>query len=190
MNMARAIAAVGLALATFAPAGQALRVRGLDGQMHEPLRVAPGSTHLLFFVATDCPISNRYAPEIGRIVAEYAPRHVSSFLIYADSRATEAHVRAHVAEFWPTGIGARIILDEALAVTRGAGATVTPEAAVYTPAGRVYRGRIDDLYIKLGETRRAPTRRDLRVSLDAVVAGLRVPVAETQAVGCYIQQTK
>jgi len=31
-----------------------------------------------------------------------------------------------------------------------------------------------------------PTVRDVRRSLDAVLAGRPVPVAETQAIGCYV----
>ncbi len=176
-----------LALA-LGPSAQRLAVPDLDGAARTPLAVAPGDTHVLFFVAVDCPISNRYAPEIRRLTAEYGPKRVRAFLIYADPSATPARVRTHLSEFHAGLEGVPAIIDTAFAVTSAVRATVTPESAVYTAAGRVYRGRIDDLYVSLGQARRQPTRQDLRLSLDAVLEGLTVPAAETKAVGCYIQR--
>jgi hypothetical protein len=50
----------------------------------------------------------------------------------------------------------------------------------------LYRGRIDDRYITFGKDRPQPTVRDLERSLDALIAGKPVPVAQTQAIGCII----
>ena len=50
----------------------------------------------------------------------------------------------------------------------------------------LYRGRIDDRYIEFGKDRPQPTVRDLERTLDAIVAGQPIPVAETKAIGCYI----
>jgi len=174
-------------MAALAPAsGQRPDVQDLDGHAQSPLRVAKtDAAHVLFVLAVDCPISNRYAPEMDRIVSDYAAKHVRSFLIYADPGATPARVRRHLAEFHK-GIDAPAIIDKDYALTKTIGATVTPEAAVYTAAGRMYRGRIDDLYVSLSQARQAPTRRDLRLSLDAVLGGLTVPVPETRAIGCYL----
>ncbi|HVG86104.1 MAG TPA: hypothetical protein VM820_16370, partial [Vicinamibacterales bacterium] len=42
----------------------------LDGRPVNPLRVpAEARAHVLVFTTTDCPISNRYAPEITRLAA-------------------------------------------------------------------------------------------------------------------------
>jgi hypothetical protein len=65
---------------------------------------------------------------------------------------------------------------------------VTPEVAVYSSAGRIYRGRIDDLYVDAGRTRRAATRHDLRLAVDAALGGRPIAPSETEAVGCYIQR--
>jgi hypothetical protein len=63
---------------------------------------------------------------------------------------------------------------------------VTPEAALYSPAGRVYRGRIDDWYVDVGRSRRQATQHDLRLRIDAALAGRPMTPAETEAVGCFI----
>jgi len=79
------------------------------------------------------------------------------------------------------------VLDHDHKLTRFAGAEVTPEAAVFDGKGLlVYRGRIDNLYADFGKKRAKPTRRDLRETLDALLAGKRLAKRTTKAVGCYI----
>jgi len=181
-----AVSLVGTALLAAAPAAQTpLVVRDLDGVAHTPLVPAPGTVSLLFFITVDCPISNRYAPEITRIIADYAPRRVHAWLVYADSSLTPDRVRAHVGDFYP-GTTTPAVIDRTHALTAAVGATVTPEAVVYTAAGRAYRGRIDDWYISLSQNRRAPADHTLRLALDAVLAGRPVAVRDTQPIGCYI----
>ncbi len=68
-----------------------------------------------------------------------------------------------------------------------AGATITPEAVVVDPHGRVlYRGRIDDRYVSLGLERPVATRRDLDEALTDITAGKAPRQATTLAVGCFI----
>jgi hypothetical protein len=79
------------------------------------------------------------------------------------------------------------VLDPELKLAKLTGATVTPEACVLSPAGEIlYRGRIDDRAVKLGTVRVEPTVRDLRLALDAVLAGKPVAEKFTRAIGCYI----
>jgi len=68
-----------------------------------------------------------------------------------------------------------------------AGATITPEAAVYDGRGRLtYRGRIDDRYSAVGIERATATRHDLQDAIAATIAGKPVTPRFTQAVGCYV----
>src|SRR6185369_15993625 len=54
-----------------------------------------GPANVLFFIASDCPISNGYAPEIQRICRDYRKKGVSCSLVYEDVSIDDAHVRAH-----------------------------------------------------------------------------------------------
>ena len=47
-------------------------MRDLSGRVVTPFAPA-GAANVIFFVATDCPISNSYAPEIQRVCREYGP---------------------------------------------------------------------------------------------------------------------
>jgi len=156
----------------------------IDGVARTPLD-PQGKVSVIFFITTDCPISNSYAPEVQRICSEYSPKKVSCNLVYVDPDLTAADVKKHVKEFRYTGLPA--VLDPAHKLVRAAGAKVTPEAAVIGPGGKVlYRGRIDNLYASLGKRRPEPTERDLRKALDEVLVGKPVTTPATKALGCYI----
>lgn len=162
-------------------------VRDVDGRSMTLLAPVRGRTELLFFVNTECPISNRYAPEITRICSDYRARGVSCVLVYPDTTVTPAAVNKHRQEF-SMAPGAAAVIDRSFALTAAVDATVTPTAAIYTSSGLAYRGRIDDLYAGIGQPRRAATTHDVRAALDAISAGKRVAVTETEPIGCSIER--
>jgi thiol-disulfide isomerase/thioredoxin len=138
---------------------------------------------VLVFVTTDCPISNRYAPEVQRLAARFAGQ-VEFKLVYPVPSDSDAAIREHIKKFGFTMAWQR---DASQGLVKKTGVTVTPEVAVIDQAGAVlYRGRIDDRYIDFGRDRPEPTVRDLERSLDAIISGKPVPVRETRAVGCIL----
>ncbi len=167
-----------------------IRIEAIDGTTLTPFAPA-GAAGVIFFIATDCPISNSYAPEIQRICRDYAARGIGCSLMYedADMASAPGHldeaVRQHLAEFKYAGIAAAV--DRSRDVATAAGATVTPQAVVVDRGGATrYRGRIDNFYAALGKPRQQVTQRDLRQALDAVLAGRAVSRPETEALGCFI----
>jgi ribosomal protein L35AE/L33A len=158
----------------------------LTGAPVDALQAPKGTTAIVFlFTSTDCPISNRYAPEVRRIAEAFAPRGVKFRLVYPNPAETAEAIREHMSAFAYAG-ATEALRDPAHALVKFAGATVTPEAAVYAGGRIVYRGRIDDRHVDLGVERPAATRRDLFDALTAVVAGKAVAPPTTQAVGCFI----
>lgn len=154
------------------------------GACAAPAPPPPARASVLFFITTDCPIANSFAPEIHRIVAEYGPRGVDFTLVYTDLTQTPETVKRHAREY---GYAPPARLDQDHVLVRRHGITVTPEAVVLAADGtRLYRGRIDDRYLAPGQYRLQPTSCDLRDALEAVLAGRPVPVAETKAVGCFV----
>ena len=140
---------------------------------------------VLFFVTSDCPISNGYAPDIQRLCADYRSRGVACSLVYEDPDIDPAAVRKHLEAYRYGGIPHTIDRDRTIA--RRVNASVTPQAVVIDAKGDLrYRGRIDNRYADFGKPRRVVTLHDLRDALDAVLAGRPVAHAETPAVGCFI----
>jgi hypothetical protein len=164
------------------------QIRDVDGRALTPFKPT-GAASVIFFVATDCPISNTYAPEIQRVCRDYAPRGVSCSLIYEDvetsSTRLDDDVRKHLKEYRYSAVPAAV--DRSRAIAKQAKATVTPQAVVIDRTGEIrYRGRIDNFYAAFGKTRQQVTEHDLRNALDAVLAGKPVAKPETEALGCYI----
>ena len=164
-----------------------VRVHALDGPgLVDPFAVPAGTKAIVFlFTSTDCPISNRYAPEVRRIAETFGPKGVIFRLVYPNPTEKAEAIREHMAAFAYAG-AAQALRDPDHALVKAAGATVTPEAAVFAGRRLVYRGRIDDRYVDLGLERPSATKRDLADALAAVVAGKPVGPPTTQAVGCFI----
>jgi ribosomal protein L35AE/L33A len=168
----------------------AVLVQALSGAPVDALQVPAGNTAIVFlFTSTDCPISNRYAPEVRRIAEAFAAKGVVVRLVYPNPSDDAAAIREHMRAFSYAG-ATDAVRDPNHALVKYVGATVTPEAAVYAGGRIVYRGRIDDRYVDLGVERPQPTRRDLAEAVAAVVAGKAVAQASTQAVGCFIGDFK
>ena len=143
---------------------------------------------LMIFVTSDCPISNYYAPEIQDICTANQSKGLTCSLVYEDVDLDAPRMRAHLKEYGYHDIAA--VIDHDRAVARRAGATVTPQAALFGPDGRIrYRGRIDNRYEAFGKPRRVVTEHDLRDAIAAVLDGRPVATAETPAFGCYIVST-
>ncbi len=147
---------------------------------------------VLLFVASDCPISNRYVPEIGRLEGEFAGRGVGFSVVYPNLTETTATIQSHQAAFgFGKEQGSRVLRDPQQELARWTGVKVTPEAAVLVPAADghlrvVYAGRIDDRYLSIGNERPRATRHDLEEAIAAVLAGRAVSAPGGPAVGCGI----
>ena len=180
----RLIAASAFGFAILFGTAASAQVRDIDGRPFTPLAPAD-KVQILFFVATDCPVSNSYAPEIQRVCKAYAAKGVSCSLAYEDVKVDAGAVRAHLDAYGYRGIPAAIDADRTLADRTPA--SITPEAFVIEGSGRIrYQGRIDNFYASLGKTRQVVTEHDLVNALDAVLAGRSVPRAKTEAIGCFI----
>jgi len=159
------------------------RVEDADGRPHDPFKRI-GVAMVLAFVATDCPLSNRYAPELRRQCQRFAPLGVGFYLVYTKRESLE-EIAAHARAF---AFGFPALRDRGHQLVARAGVRVTPEVAVFVPGPRlVYRGRVDDRNERFGVVREEPTVRDLEVVLDELVAG-RVPATLriTDVLGCTI----
>jgi hypothetical protein len=171
----------------------ALVMTGLTGAIdlngHPITDLAPAGSRavVLFFAASDCPISNRYIPEVQRLAKQFEPLGVRVWFVYPNPGDDAKVVRAHDLAFAITGNTA---LDTRQGLTRMAQVTVTPEAAVLVPQGgalhEVYRGRIDDRYLALGTERPQAMHHDLEEAIRAVLAGKPVPQPAGPPIGCSI----
>lgn len=166
-------------------ASPSVALKDVDGRLVDPFLAAEGRTAILFlFASVDCPVSNRYAPEVQRLHATFASQNVAFWLVYPNPNDTPDAVRAHLAAY---GYPVHALLDprhDLVALTK---VSITPEAALFDRARSLaYHGRIDDRFVSLGVERPAATTRDLFQALTSVLAGKAPARASAPAVGCYI----
>lgn len=139
----------------------------------------------LVFVSSECPISNKLSPEIERLYQKYSTNGVSFTVVYPNAGDTEEKIAAHRKDFRQT---APYVRDASHELVKAAGATITPEAAVFNEKRElIYRGRITDQFLSIGRGRPAPTVHDLEEAIAAALAGQKPKQARVEAVGCYIQ---
>jgi hypothetical protein len=158
-----------------------------SGQPVNPLQSNGAKALVFVFLSVECPISNSYAPELKRLAAEFKPCAVTFRYVYPNPNETAEIVEKHAREY---GYG----LDDTLRdpqheLAKAAGVRVTPEVGLFVPGrGFVYRGRIDDRIVAFGQARIAPTQRNLRDALRAIVERKPILVPVTRAVGCDISE--
>lgn len=174
--------------APVAPDASSAAAPDLSGRVRRPIEEARKQgkvAAVLFFVTTDCPISNRFAPEINRICRDYKARKLAFYVVQVDASLSAEQATSHARLY---GFSAPVLLDRRHALVKMCGARITPEVAVLSTQGKIlYRGRIDDRYASLGKPRLQPGKRDLRLALEAVCAGNPVATPRTTATGCTIE---
>lgn len=166
---------------------------------HDPAGLAittladPGTRAVvLFFVASDCPISNRTFPEMQRLREQFSARHVRFWFVYANATDPPSAVLAHQRAFDPGGTAIR---DTAGTLARITGAKVTPEATILIPTSAparwtpLYTGRIDDRYIRLGLERPQATQHFVELLLTEILTGVptdKIVKPTGTPIGCAI----
>jgi peroxiredoxin len=140
---------------------------------------------VVVFVGTECPISNNFLLRLSELSKSFSPKGVQFLAINSNQQDQAAAVLKHAQA---NSIPFPVLKDEGSVVADQFGARRTPEAFVLDAERRIrYRGRIDDQF-GIGFKRAQPTRRDLAVALEEVLAGKTVSVAETPVAGCFISR--
>jgi hypothetical protein len=159
-----------------------LGLRTLTGA---PLRPS-GRWVVVVFLGQDCPVSNTSIPVLNKLAADFGTRGFSFVGAYVDPTADPAALRTHAAEY---AIGFPTADDREQRLAREAGATYTPEIAIFSERGeRLYLGRIDDRVGPAGAARPAAAHEELREVLGALAAGAKGPFPGKPGYGCALPE--
>jgi hypothetical protein len=165
-----------------------LRLLDLDDQQFDLAKNGPGRVHVAIFTRSDCPVSNRFAPEVRKLFDDFHPKGADFYLVYVDPSEKPQAIREHLRQYEYSCPGLR---DPEHTLVTQTGATVTPEAVVFDRNWQmIYRGRINDQYEELGKMRANSSKHDLRDAIEATLAGQPIAEPITKAVGCYIGDLK
>ena len=134
------------------------------------------------FVLEDCPIARQYAPEIKRLQATFQPKGVRFTLVHVDPHTTDASAKRFAKAF---GFTFGYLLDPKHKLAKAAGVQAVPTASVHANGKLTYVGRIDNRYPELGVLKK-PTRADLRIAIEEILAGKPITEAKTKVIGCVL----
>lgn len=140
------------------------------------------------FLATECPISNGYLPDLNSLYQVFHRRGVEFYGVISDpglSRETAAQHRKEYRVQFP------VLFDASGELRRRFNATDTPQAFVLNRTGKeIYQGLIDDRFAGLGQKRQtdqSDSQEYLKEVLSAVLTGDDPPHRHTKPIGCRLE---
>ena len=141
------------------------------------------SATAIVFLYKDCPMCKKAAPFMEDLWRSNRGRGVQVLGVFIDG-TSPAELEKFQKEY---GLTFPLLLDAGGKLASALSATVVPEAFVLDQENKVrYLGRINDAYQVRGESSQTPVREDLREALSDVLAGSKVRLPRTLAVGCAL----
>jgi peroxiredoxin/mono/diheme cytochrome c family protein len=156
-----------------------------NGEAHELHYLSDKAAVVLMVQGNGCPIVRNQLPRLAEIRDRFAEEGVAFLLINSNLQDNRQTIAKEAAEF---GIDFPILIDDAQLIGESMEFERTAEVFVIDPADRwrvVYRGPVDD---RVSYQRQRPEADNhyLVDALDALLAGMPVPVASAAAEGCLI----
>lgn len=142
---------------------------------------------VVFFLGTECPVSNAYAPRLADLQKKYAEKGVVFVGINSNEQDDVAAVATHAKLF---KLPFSVLKDDGFKMAEKFSVQRIPEAFVLDGQRFVrYRGRIDDQFTPIAKREKA-TSREMLDALDAVLAGKDVKTPSSPVAGCLLGRTK
>ena len=158
-----------------------LRFKTLDGQSIA-LSESKGIT-VFAFLGNECPVARSYAARLETLSKEYSAKGVRIVGVNSNPHDSEVELKSFTKEL---SLSFDWVKDSDQVIARRFGATRTAEVVVLDAMHCVaYRGRVDDQFSP-GVKRSAPSRPDLQIAIDELIANKDVSVPSTPPVGCLI----
>ena len=161
--------------------------RSVLGEIARP--IFSDSLTVYVFLHDECKISQFYTPELTRLSKTYRSKKVGFVGYFPNASTSTERMDAFAKDYHITF---PLRADYSKELTRKLGITITPEVAVWDhrTEQQIYRGRIDDSYVRVGKRKTHPQQYDL---VGIIEDWLTHPdpqlLVQTQAIGCFINFT-
>ena len=148
--------------------------------------IIPGDSLTVYiFLSEDCVISQNYTLTLNQMAAEFKSRHIGFAGIFPNTWSKDSTINNFKIKY---SVNYPLKTDHSKTLTNKFGITVTPEVAVWSHSSEtlIYRGKIDNLYERIGRRRQKATSSELRDVLNNWLQNKNISFSETKAVGCFI----
>lgn len=162
------------------------KMKGVDGGSVSVADAAGKKGTLVVFTCNACPYVKAWEERIADLGNAYSKKGIGVIAINANDpdRVAADGFEQMKQKAKTRGMSFPYVVDETSKVAKEFGATRTPEVFLFDAKGQlVYHGAVDDNV----KDASAVTEKYLEDALDAVLAGEKVQVAETKAIGCTIK---
>jgi peroxiredoxin len=141
------------------------------------------------FLSEYCPICVYYTPTIRQIHQQFEQQSIQFIGVFPNKHSTDSAITAYQKKY---AIPFELVQGAAAKhLTLQWQATITPEIVVLDSSQQVvYRGRIDNAYVKVGRKRAKVDQQDLQSALDNYVKGKKIRPDRTIPIGCYLTLPK
>ena len=137
------------------------------------------------FLATDCPISQKYIGELKHIDSLFHTKVSIKGVVPGNIKQDE--IDQFISEYQ---INFPVVTDADYKLVKKYRATITPEVFLINDRNHIYyQGAIDNWFFDLGKYRQHITEHYLIDAIKAVLEGQSPVVKKTESVGCPIQKT-
>lgn len=156
---------------------------------------------IIFFLGTNCPITQNTTIEINRLFDKYTDTHLND-----NSNQNKNKKEFEFKAVFPNldddtllikqfktkyGIKFSCLIDTNQSLTNKFDMTTLPEVVVfYNDSNVVYKGKIDDLYFDIGKRRQNTYKRILDLKLDSIYNNLLPVEKYVRPLGCVIEKRK
>jgi peroxiredoxin len=148
--------------------------------------ISSDSLTVYIFLLDECIISQFYTPELTRLNDRYKSKGVGFIGYFPNTASSPEEIELFAKDYH---IDFPLKADHEKFFTKKFDITVTPEVAVWDHRSDrlIYRGRIDDSYVRVGKRKLHPQNHDLEDMIKSWIA-MELPdqLTETQAIGCFI----
>jgi hypothetical protein len=162
----------------------------LDYQLVSPVQIeAEDSLTVYIFLHDDCVISQFFTPELTRLYETYHSKKVGFIGYFPNFSSKPEKIKAFGETYH---LAFPLKQDYYKDWTRKFEIRVTPEVAVWDHRSDrlIYRGRIDDSYVRVGKRKLHPQNHDLEDIIKGWLSNqIPVTMVQTQAIGCFINFT-
>jgi hypothetical protein len=144
------------------------------------------SLSVYIFLADECVISQFFTIELERLYNMYRTQHVGFVGYFPNTTSTPEKIEGFGQKF---GLTFQMLPDHDKGITKRYGITITPEIAIvdHRQDKIIYRGRIDDSYVRVGKRKTHPQSHDLEEMIELwLIHEAPVEMVKTQAIGCFI----
>lgn len=153
------------------------------------VRANSDSLVVYLFLLEKCQICSASVPEIKRLHQQFQDRGVVFKGVFpneiiSSEAGMDSFARVHQLPF-------PVQLDKRQELTRELQATITPEVILlnHTNGKILYRGKIDNMYERVGKKRQVVTQFYLEEALKSALNKEKISISYTEPVGCFIMKT-